>query len=190
MLKVTQGSLLDVDHEYLPHTLRSSIRRRVVPCSYWFWSICSDYVLGITKAYTTRVGSGPYSTELLWWRRWAFSVRRGHWVWRELTRSSRRLLVVWCVALRIADSDYSVSVFVWLSFDVLRWFFCHQKFAPPPPRFYANADGTPVAWLLVDRWGYENCPPGLCRNAWLGWILLLVLQASSFTRNAQLTFAF
>ena len=58
-----QGILLDVDHGTYPYVTSSN----TVPAMAATGSGCGpdkiNYVLGITKAYTTRVGSGPFPTE-------------------------------------------------------------------------------------------------------------------------------
>ncbi len=60
-----QGVLLDVDHGTYPFVTSSN----TVASSAATGSGCGpnsiNYVLGITKAYTTRVGEGPFPTELL-----------------------------------------------------------------------------------------------------------------------------
>jgi len=59
-----QGTMLDVDHGTYPF-VTSSITvagNAVVGCGLGPRAV--DYVLGITKAYSTRVGGGPYPTEL------------------------------------------------------------------------------------------------------------------------------
>ena len=59
-----QGVLLDVDHGTYPYVTSSN----TVASSAATGSGCGldtiNYVLGITKAYTTRVGEGPFPTEL------------------------------------------------------------------------------------------------------------------------------
>ena len=59
-----QGILLDVDHGTYPYVTSSN----TVPASAATGSGTGpnkiNYILGITKAYTTRVGSGPFPTEL------------------------------------------------------------------------------------------------------------------------------
>jgi adenylosuccinate synthase len=59
-----QGTLLDIDQGTYPYVTSSNTTAGgactgsgVGPCDV-------DYVLGITKAYTTRVGAGPFPTEL------------------------------------------------------------------------------------------------------------------------------
>ena len=64
MFEGAQGTLLDVDHGTYPFVTSSNTVAGAA-CS---GSGCGpgtiDYVLGITKAYTTRVGAGPFPTEL------------------------------------------------------------------------------------------------------------------------------
>jgi adenylosuccinate synthase len=59
-----QGTMLDVDHGTYPYVTSSNTvaGNAVVGCGLGPGAV--DYVLGITKAYSTRVGGGPYPTEL------------------------------------------------------------------------------------------------------------------------------
>jgi len=59
-----QGSLLDVDHGTYPFVTSSNTTAGGAATGTGFGPLYLDYVLGITKAYTTRVGSGPFPTEL------------------------------------------------------------------------------------------------------------------------------
>ena len=59
-----QGSLLDIDHGTYPYVTSSNTTAGGVATGSGFGPLYLDYVLGITKAYTTRVGSGPFPTEL------------------------------------------------------------------------------------------------------------------------------
>jgi adenylosuccinate synthase len=59
-----QGSLLDVDHGTYPFVTSSNTTAGSAATGAGFGPLYFDYVLGITKAYTTRVGSGPFPTEL------------------------------------------------------------------------------------------------------------------------------
>ena len=65
MFEGAQGALLDIDHGTYPYVTSSNTTAGgsatgagVGPCHI-------DYVLGITKAYATRVGAGPFPSELL-----------------------------------------------------------------------------------------------------------------------------
>ena len=60
-----QGSLLDIDHGTYPYVTSSNTTAGSAATGSGFGPLYLDYVLGITKAYTTRVGSGPFPTELL-----------------------------------------------------------------------------------------------------------------------------
>jgi adenylosuccinate synthase len=64
MFEGAQGALLDVDHGTYPYVTSSNTTAGGVATGSGFGPLYLDYVLGITKAYTTRVGSGPMPTEL------------------------------------------------------------------------------------------------------------------------------
>ena len=59
-----QGSLLDIDFGTYPFVTSSNTTAGSAASGSGFGPLFFDYVLGITKAYTTRVGSGPFPTEL------------------------------------------------------------------------------------------------------------------------------
>jgi len=59
-----QGALLDIDHGTYPYVTSSNTTAGGTATGSGFGPLYLDYVLGITKAYTTRVGSGPFPTEL------------------------------------------------------------------------------------------------------------------------------
>lgn len=59
-----QGSLLDIDHGTYPFVTSSNTTAGGTATGSGYGPLFLDYVLGITKAYTTRVGSGPFPTEL------------------------------------------------------------------------------------------------------------------------------
>lgn len=59
-----QGSLLDVDHGTYPFVTSSNCLAGAASAGAGVGPARLHYVLGITKAYTTRVGSGPFPTEL------------------------------------------------------------------------------------------------------------------------------
>lgn len=60
-----QGALLDVDHGTYPYVTSSNCVAGAASAGAGVGPQSLDYVLGITKAYTTRVGSGPFPTELV-----------------------------------------------------------------------------------------------------------------------------
>ncbi|MBT4219988.1 MAG: adenylosuccinate synthase, partial [Rhodospirillaceae bacterium] len=59
-----QGTMLDIDHGTYPFVTSSNVVAGQAASGSGQGPGAIDYVLGITKAYTTRVGSGPFPTEL------------------------------------------------------------------------------------------------------------------------------
>jgi len=60
-----QGAMLDIDHGTYPYVTSSNTISGMAATGSGIGPDSVGYVLGITKAYTTRVGSGPFPTELL-----------------------------------------------------------------------------------------------------------------------------
>ena len=59
-----QGTLLDIDHGTYPYVTSSNCVAGNAAAGSGLGPQMLHYILGITKAYTTRVGSGPFPTEL------------------------------------------------------------------------------------------------------------------------------
>jgi len=59
-----QGMMLDIDHGTYPYVTSSNTTAGAAACGTGLGPRDIDYVLGITKAYATRVGGGPFPTEL------------------------------------------------------------------------------------------------------------------------------
>jgi adenylosuccinate synthase len=64
LLEGAQGALLDIDHGTYPFVTSSNVTTGGVFTGTGLPPQSVDCVIGITKAYTTRVGSGPFPTEL------------------------------------------------------------------------------------------------------------------------------
>lgn len=64
MFEGAQGTLLDIDHGTYPFVTSSNTTAGGVATGSGVGPLYLDQILGITKAYTTRVGSGPFPTEL------------------------------------------------------------------------------------------------------------------------------
>jgi len=60
-----QGSLLDIDHGTYPFVTSSNCVAGAAAAGAGIGPMHLHYVLGITKAYSTRVGGGPFPTELV-----------------------------------------------------------------------------------------------------------------------------
>lgn len=64
MFEGAQGALLDIDHGTYPYVTSSNCVAGAAAAGAGIGPGNLNYVLGIAKAYTTRVGSGPFPTEL------------------------------------------------------------------------------------------------------------------------------
>ncbi|MGD8310496.1 MAG: adenylosuccinate synthase, partial [Chromatiales bacterium] len=64
MFEGAQGALLDIDHGTYPFVTSSNTTAGGAATGTGVGPRDLDYVLGIVKAYTTRVGAGPFPTEL------------------------------------------------------------------------------------------------------------------------------
>ena len=61
-----QGTLLDIDHGTYPYVTSSSTTAGGVSTGLGIGPKYIDKIIGISKAYTTRVGEGPFITELFY----------------------------------------------------------------------------------------------------------------------------
>ena len=64
MFEGAQGMLLDIDHGTYPYVTSSNTIAGNAASGTGVGPSTLDYTLGIVKAYTTRVGGGPFPTEL------------------------------------------------------------------------------------------------------------------------------
>src|SRR6185436_11281137 len=64
LLEGAQGSLLDVDHGTYPYVTSSNTTSGGAATGVGIAPTAINAVLGVVKAYTTRVGSGPLPTEM------------------------------------------------------------------------------------------------------------------------------
>ncbi len=112
-----QGTLLDVDHGTYPYVTSSNTTAGYSATGAGTGPCLLDYVLGITKAYTTRVGSGPFPTELFD-EMGEHLASRGH-EFGATTGRPRRCGWFDAVALRRAQQVNSVSGLCVTKLDVL-----------------------------------------------------------------------
>ncbi|MRJ44647.1 adenylosuccinate synthase [Idiomarina loihiensis] len=117
MFEGAQGTLLDIDHGTYPYVTSSNTTAGGVATGAGFGPRYIDYVLGIVKAYTTRVGSGPFPTEL------DCEVgqhlgEKGH-EFGATTGRKRRTGWIDAVAMRRAVQINSISGFCLTKLDVL-----------------------------------------------------------------------
>lgn len=152
MFEGAQGSLLDIDHGTYPYVTSSNTTAGGAPAGTGFGPLYLDYVLGITKAYTTRVGSGPFPTELFC-EDGARLAERGH-EFGATTGRARRCGWFDAVALRHAVQINSVSGICLTKLDVLDGSETIKVCVS-----YADENGQAVAGSLVDSEGYEKAKP-------------------------------
>jgi len=146
-----QGSLLDIDHGTYPYVTSSNTTAGGTATGSGFGPLYLDYVLGITKAYTTRVGSGPFPTELFD-DVGARLAEKGH-EFGATTGRARRCGWFDAVALRQAVRINSVSGLCLTKLDVLDGLECIKVCVG-----YKNAEGGDAP-MPVDSEDYEKLVP-------------------------------
>ena len=151
MFEGAQGSLLDIDHGTYPFVTSSNTTAGGTATGSGFGPLYLDYVLGITKAYTTRVGSGPFPTELFD-DTGKHLAARGH-EFGATTGRARRCGWFDAAALRTAVNINSVSGICLTKLDVLDGLETIRICVG-----YTCADGNPLA-NPIDAEDYERLVP-------------------------------
>ena len=112
-----QGVMLCLDHGTYPYVTSSSPTGASVPLNAGIAPRYINNVLGICKAYTTRVGEGPFPTEIE--GELANYIReRGH-EYGTVTKRPRRVGYLDCVALNYARRVSGINYLSLMLFDVL-----------------------------------------------------------------------
>jgi adenylosuccinate synthase len=112
-----QGAMLDIDHGTYPYVTSSNTTAGGAATGTGLGPRYLDYILGISKAYTTRVGGGPFPTELFD-ATGDYLVERGH-EFGSTTGRRRRCGWFDAVALRRSIVNNSVSGLCVTKLDVL-----------------------------------------------------------------------
>jgi adenylosuccinate synthase len=112
-----QGTLLDIDHGTYPFVTSSNTTAGGASTGTGAGPCQIDYVLGITKTYTTRVGSGPFPTELED-EVGKYMAKKGH-EFGATTGRARRCGWFDAVAVRRSRQINSLSGFCLTKLDVL-----------------------------------------------------------------------
>ena len=154
-----QGSFLDIDHGTYPFVTSSNTVAAAASTGTGIGPRNLDYILGIVKAYTTRVGAGPFPTEL-------FDDQGAHLArvgaeFGATTGRPRRCGWFDAVALRRSILNSSVSGLCVTKLDVLDELETIQICTG-----YA-IDGKPIPGVpvVVDR--FAECKP--IYEEWSGW---------------------
>ena len=117
MFEGAQGTLLDIDHGTYPYVTSSNTTAGGASTGSGVGPRDLDYILGITKAYTTRVGAGPFPTELFD-EMGEHMARQGH-EFGTTTGRPRRCGWFDAVALKRAVAINSLSALCITKLDVL-----------------------------------------------------------------------
>ncbi len=157
MFEGAQGSMLDIDHGTYPFVTSSNTTAGGTATGSGMGPLYLDYVLGITKAYTTRVGSGPFPTELLdeggqHNETGAYLAEKGH-EFGATTGRPRRCGWLDAVALRQAIQINSVSGLCLTKLDVLDGLETVKVCTA-----YRNAEGEEIV-TPIDIEEYETLTP-------------------------------
>jgi adenylosuccinate synthase len=147
-----QGSLLDIDHGTYPYVTSSNTTAGGTATGSGFGPLYLDYVLGITKAYTTRVGSGPFPTEL-GCEIGEYLGKKGH-EFGATTGRKRRCGWFDAVAVRHANRINSVTGICLTKLDVLDGLDTVKICIG-----YLDSKGNPIATMPYDAEGWAGLKP-------------------------------
>ncbi|QLF92827.1 adenylosuccinate synthase [Pseudomonas sp. ABC1] len=152
MFEGAQGTLLDIDHGTYPFVTSSNTTAGGVSTGSGVGPLYLDYILGITKAYTTRVGSGPFPTELFD-ETGAYLAKQGH-EFGSVTGRARRCGWFDAVILRRSIEINSISGLCLTKLDVLDGLETVRICTG-----YLDAQGNTLADAPTDAESYENLQP-------------------------------
>jgi adenylosuccinate synthase len=154
-----QGSFLDIDHGTYPYVTSSNTVAAAASTGTGIGPRNLDYILGIVKAYTTRVGAGPFPTELF--DDDGAHLARAGAEFGATTGRPRRCGWFDAVALRRSIVNSSVSGLCVTKLDVL------DEFETIQICVGYTIDGEAIAGLpvVVDR--FAECKP--VYEEWPGW---------------------
>ena len=146
-----QGSMLDIDHGTYPYVTSSNTVAGAVCSGAGVGAHRIDYVLGITKAYCTRVGEGPFPTEID--GDIATYIReRGH-EYGTVTKRPRRVGYLDCVSLNYARRVSGINYLAIMLLDVLSGLdtlkICYAY----------EMDGKIINTVPASLLEYEKCKP-------------------------------
>ena len=154
-----QGSFLDIDHGTYPFVTSSNTVAAAASTGTGIGPRNLDYILGIVKAYTTRVGAGPFPTELF--DEQGAHIARVGAEFGATTGRPRRCGWFDAVALRRSIVNSSVSGLCVTKLDVL------DELETIQICVGYSMDGQPISGLpvVVDR--FADCRP--IYEEWAGW---------------------
>lgn len=154
-----QGSMLCLDHGSYPYVTSSSPTAASVPLNTGIAPKYIDHCVGICKAYTTRVGEGPFPTELH--NELGDLIReRGH-EYGTVTHRARRVGYLDLVVVNYAKRISGIDSLALMLFDVLTGIdelkICVSY----------NLDGKEIKTIPATLKEYERCVPNyITLKAW------------------------
>lgn len=137
-----QGTMLDVDHGTYPYVTSSSAAAGGACTGLGLPPTAIDAVLGVTKAYTTRVGSGPFATEVRGAEADALRERGGEY--GAVTGRPRRCGWLDLMVLRYSAMLNGLASLAVTKLDVL------DHLAEIPVCIGYHYEGTPVAEMPAE----------------------------------------
>jgi adenylosuccinate synthase len=151
LLEGAQGTLLDLDHGTYPYVTSSSAGAAGAPPGVGLGPRVVDRVIGVTKAYTTRVGLGPFPSEMP--EEEAARLREAGEEYGATTGRPRRCGWLDLPALRYAARVNGLDALIVTKLDVL------DAFEEIRVVTGYERDGRPVAGFPAAAGALERCRP-------------------------------
>src|SRR5439155_1164138 len=151
LLEGAQGTLLDLDHGTYPFVTSSPASAAGAPLGVGLGPRAVDRVIGVTKAYTTRVGLGPFPTEMLGAE--ALRLREAGEEYGATTGRPRRCGWLDLPALRYAARINGLDALIVTKLDVL------DRFEEIQVAETYTMDGRTVCDLPAGAAALERCRP-------------------------------
>jgi len=151
LLEGAQGTLLDLDHGTYPYVTSSPASAAGAPLGVGLGPRAVNEVVGVTKAYTTRVGHGPFPSEMP--AELASRLREAGEEYGATTGRPRRCGWLDIPALRYAARVNGLSQLVVTKLDVL------DAFDEVHVAVGYERDGAPVRGFPAGARELEHCRP-------------------------------
>jgi adenylosuccinate synthase len=149
-----QGSLLDIDHGMYPYVTSSNVTTGGVATGTGLPPQTVEYVVGIVKAYNTRVGAGPFPTELKLGDPVGDHIQEKGNEWGATTGRRRACGWLDLVALKSAINTNGITGLCLTKMDVLDELETIKICVA-----YKNQDGVELDYLPTDPDDYDDIVP-------------------------------